>query len=391
MTTPVYLDNSATTRVREEVVEAMLPYLSESFGNPSSIHRLGRSAQLAIAEARQRVAALLNCQAEEVYFTPCGTYSNNVAILGRVRFAEANGQGRHLITSAVEHSAVMGPAKHVESLGWRVTYLPVDREGFVDPDQLRKVIAHDTSIISIMWANNEVGTLEPIQEMAQIASEAGVYFHTDAVQVTGKIATDLARVPVSTLSLSGHKFHAPKGIGVLFVRKGINLMPLVFGGGQERGLFPGTEALASIVAVGKAAELASVELDANLVHLRRMQEILSGKLAGQDGVKFTGPKDPARRLPGHVSFVVSQVEGEAVVMKSDLKGVCLSSGSACHQGIMEPSHVLTALGVPKSEALGSVRISAGRFNTEAECKRAAEIIREVLTSCRQAQPSGIFS
>jgi len=384
MAPAIYLDNSATTRVRDEVADAVRPYLVGKYGNPSSIHKHGRDAQAAIATARQQVARLLNCQPEEVYFSPCGTYSNNVALLGRARFAEANDHGRHLITTPIEHSSVNGPVKYLESQGWKVSYLPVDREGFVHPDRLRKAITKETSIISIMWANNEVGTVEPIEELAAIACDAGVYFHTDAVQVAGKLPIDVAQVPVSTLSISGHKFHAPKGIGALFVRKAVNLMPLVFGGGQEHGLFPGTEGLDSIVAIGMASELAGEEMEENLASMRRLQEIIRGRLASCPGVQFTGPEDPDKRVPGHVSVLVPGADGEALVMKSDLQGVCISSGSACRQGIVEPSRIVLALGWPQDQALGSARISAGRYNSEDECRQAADMLAQVFTALQDS-------
>ena len=385
MSTSIYLDNSASTRVRDEVIEAMEPYLSGRFGNASSIHRDGREAQVAMAGARQQVAKLLNCRPDEVHFTPCGTYSNNVALLGRVRFAEANGHGRHLITTPIEHSSVNGPVKHLEGLGWKVTCLPVDRQGFVRADDLKKAITKETSIISIMWANNEVGTIEPIEELAAIAAEREIYFHTDAVQLAGKLPIDLSKVPVSTLSLSGHKFHAPKGIGALFVRKGVNLMPLVFGGGQEHGLFPGTEPVASIVAIGKAAELCFDELDANMKDLRRRQKIITDCLATVDGIKLTGPLAIEKRVPGHVSVLVPGSDGEALVMKCDLKDLAISSGSACRQGIIEPSRILLALGWPEKEALGSARISVGRFNSDEECKKAAADLAEIFAAIPKPQ------
>ena len=385
MSSTIYLDNSASTRVRAEVIESMLPYLSGRFGNASSIHKSGREAQVAMSAARQQVARLLNCKPNEIYFTPCGTYSNNVALLGRVRFAEANGHGRHLITTPIEHSSVNGPAKYLEANGWKVTCLPVDKQGFVRPEDLKKAITKDTSIISIMWANNEVGTIEPVAELAGIAQEKGIYFHTDAVQLAGKLPIDLAKTPVSTLSVSGHKFHAPKGIGALFVRKGVNLMPLVFGGGQEQGLFPGTEPLSNIVALGKAAELCCDELEDNIENLRRRQRILIDALATVNGIKFTGPLDIEKRVPGHVSVLVPGSDGEALVMKCDMKDLCISSGSACRQGIIEPSRILLALGWPEQEALGSARISVGRYNSDDDCRQAASHLVEIFTSIPKPQ------
>jgi cysteine desulfurase len=377
MSSSIYLDNSATTKVRPEVVEAMLPYLSESFGNASSLHLQGKLAKEGIEKARQSVAKLLNCQPEEIYFSPCGTYSNNAAIIGRARFAEANGQGRHLITTAIEHPSVIGPAKHLEAQGWKVTYLPVDAEGFIDLAEFKQAVTKETSIISIMWANNEIGTIEPIEEIVAFAHERGIYFHTDAVQTAGKLEMDMAKTPISTLSLSGHKFYAPKGIGVLYVRSGVNLMPVVFGAGQEKGLFPGTQNLASIVGIGVASELAHKELKESYKQLRKAQQILTDSFLAIKGVRLTGPKDPEKRVPGHVSVGIQGAEGEAIILRSDMQGICLSSGSACHSGVIEPSSVLKAIGLPREYALGSARISAGRFNSEEEVLRAAEVLSNV--------------
>lgn len=373
----IYLDNSATTPVRREVIDEMLPYLESHFGNPSSIHSHGVKAAAGVKLARERVAALLNCSPEEVYFSPCGTYANNVSILGRARFIEANDGGRHLVTTAIEHPSVIGPSQHLESKGWRVTYLPVDKEGIIDLEQLKNAIADDTSMISVMWANNEIGSLQPVERIAELAREHGIFFHTDAVQMPGKLPIDVGRNAVSALSLSGHKFYAPKGIGILYLKRGENVMPTAFGGGQEMGLLPGTEAVSNIVAIGKAAELASIEVAQTEKKLRDMQSILLEKLAPIEGLRITGPADIDKRLPGHVSIAISGAEGESLVMKCDLKGVSVSSGSACHKGIIEPSSVLRALHLPDSEARGSLRISAGRFNTQAECEKAADLIAQI--------------
>jgi cysteine desulfurase len=373
----IYLDNSATTPVRREVIEEMMPFLESAFGNPSSIHSHGTRAADGVKQARERVAKLLNCSAQEVYFSPCGTYANNVAILGRARFVEANDGGRHLITTAIEHPSVIGPAQHLESRGWRVTYLPVDRDGIIALEQLRKALGDDTSIISIMWANNEIGSLQPVDSIAEIAAEREIFFHTDAVQVPGKLPIDVSKTPISALSLSGHKFYAPKGVGVLYLRQGENVMPTAFGGGQEMGIMPGTESVANIVALGKAAELALAEVDENISNLRSMQKILLDRLLPVEGLRITGPADMERRLPGHVSIAITGAEGESLVMKCDLKGVSVSSGSACHKGIIEPSSVLRALRLPDAEARGSLRISAGRFNTSEECEKAADLIAQI--------------
>ncbi|MBX9690680.1 MAG: cysteine desulfurase [Candidatus Obscuribacterales bacterium] len=379
----IYLDNSATTPVRQEVREAMAPFLDDKWGNPSSVHYMGSLSKRAMDEARKSVAELLSCEVDEVYFTPCATYSNNVAILGRARFVDANGKGKHLITTKIEHPSCMGPAKYLESCGWEVTYLPVNHEGLVDPDDLKRKIKDNTSIISIMWANNEIGAVQPIAECARLAKEAGVFFHTDAVQVPGKIGINLKELPVDSLSISAHKFYGPKGIGALFVRRASNLMPIAFGGGQEMGLFPGTEPLPNIIALGKAAELAKKELESTVQHLRKLHKILTERLLGLDGVKLTGPACQEKRIPGHVSIVVPGVEGESVVLQADLRGLCVSAASACKKGIVQPSHVVSALGYCESDALGSVRITAGKFNSEEECSKAADILVRIIQSYKR--------
>lgn len=373
----IYLDNSATTPVRREVIDAMLPYLESDFGNPSSIHSHGAKAAAAVKDSRERVAALLGCSSAEIYFSPCGTYANNVAILGRARFIEANDGGRHLITTSIEHPSVIGPCQHLESRGWRVTYLPVNQDGIIDIEHLNKSICADTSIISVMWANNEIGSLQPVEQVAKIAEERGIFFHTDAVQVPGKLPIDVSRHAISALSLSGHKFYAPKGIGVLYLKRGENVMPTAFGGGQEMGIMPGTESVANIVAIGKAAELAGLEVVETEEKLRSLQKILLDRLLPIENLRITGPTDMEKRLPGHVSVALAGAEGESLVMKCDLKGVSVSSGSACHKGIIEPSSVLRALRLSDREARGSLRISAGRFNTAEECAKAADVIAQI--------------
>lgn len=340
----IYLDNSATTPVRPEVIEAMMPFLQNKWGNPSSVHFYGRDARRHVDEARRSVAGLLGCEEDEVYFTPCATYSNNVSILGRARFCEANGKGRHLITTQIEHPSCLGPAKHLESTGWKVDFLKVDREGVIDLDELRKLITKETSIVSMMWGNNEVGSVQPVHEIAQICKAADVFFHTDAVQIPGKVEIDLKQLQADTLSLSAHKFFGPKGIGALFVRRGANLMPIAFGGGQEKGIFPGTESVANIIAIGKAAQLAHAEQKETAAYLRKLQHVMKAKLETVQGIKFTGPQNIDDRLPGHLSIIVSDVEGESVVLQSDLRGLCVSSASACHKGIVSPSHVVCEIG-----------------------------------------------
>ena len=381
----IYLDNSATTLVREEVIDAMLASLRDGWGNASSIHAVGRNAAKSLKKARAQVAGLLNCEPEEIYFSSGGTMSNNVALLGRARFAEANGLGRHLVTTRIEHPSVLGPAQYLESQGWKVTYLPVDKQGLVSLDVLEKSCTKETSIISVMWANNEVGTVQDVSAVAKFAGDRDIFVHTDAVQVPGKLAIDMQSMPLSALSLSGHKFYAPKGIGILFLRRQNNVMPVVFGGGQEMGLFPGTEGLANIVAIGKASELAAIEQAKNYEHLRKMAHILDEAILSVPGVKVSGPADHEQRLPGHCSYYLPSVEGESLVMRADLKGVCISSGSACHKGIIEASTVLRALNFSDADAMGAIRVTAGRFSTEDDCRKAAQILVSVLNSAKKQE------
>jgi cysteine desulfurase len=369
----------------------MLPYLNESFGNPSSIHKQGRLAKEAILDSRSKVATLLGCEADEIYFSGCGTISNNTAILGRARFVEANGLPKQMITSAIEHPSVTGPASYLESLGWEVIYLPVDSQGFVTIDSIKASLSNKTSIVSIMWANNEIGVVEPIAEIAAAvksfaqASGREIFMHTDAVQVPGKLPMDLSKLELSSLSLSGHKFGAPKGIGVLFVRKLVNLMPIFFGGGQEMGLLPGTEALPNIVAIGEAARLAHLEQAELAARLTAYQKRLLEILAQCDILTVTGPQDLSRRLPGHVSVALADLEGEGMVMRSDLKNLAVSSGSACHQGIIEPSAVLRALHLPDRLAQGALRISFGRDNNEADVEEAGKILLDIFAKLAAAK------
>jgi len=339
---------------------------------------MGKTSRAAVERARAQVADLIGAKPSEIFFSPSATYSNNASILGRARYVEENNLGRHLITTAIEHSSALGPALHLQSRGWRVTILNVDNEGFIDIEELVQAIGPDTSIISVMWANNEIGTLQPVEAIGKIARERGIFFHCDAVQVAGKLSIDVSTLGVDTLSLSGHKFHAPKGIGILYVRNGVEVLPLVFGGGQENGLFPGTEGLSSIVGIGKAAELSKVELGSNQSRLRRSQHILIEKLSNLRGVKITGTRDLSRRLPGHVSVVVEGMIGADIVENADRNGVCVSSVSACSSGDKDVSHVLKAIGLSNQKALGSLRITAGSLTTEEECFRAAKTISEIV-------------
>ncbi|HEY9775319.1 MAG TPA: cysteine desulfurase family protein [Planktothrix sp.] len=378
MTSMIYLDNSATTFVRDEVRQAMVPFQSDSFGNGSSIHQLGLRARLAIEKARVAVANLLNAQPEEIFFTPCATYSNNVALLGRARYVEENGLGRHVITTPLEHSSALGPIQHLASRGWHVSYVNVDRDGLIDLNHLKSLLTYETSIISVMWGNNEIGSLQPIAEIGSIAAQKGIYFHSDAVQVAGKLPLDVKAANVDTLSISGHKFHAPKGIGALYIKKGAQILPIIFGGGQENGLFPGTENVANIVGLGKAAEVAQAEMGSHSQRLERLQKILIDKLLRNPNIALTGPRDLAARVPGHVSVVIKGAGGPELVEEIDSRGICVSSVSACSSKSGHPSHVLKSIGYSADEARGSLRITAGILNTEEEVTRAAAILCEIL-------------
>lgn len=389
MSTTIYLDNSATTPVRPEVRAAMLAIMEELWGNPSSVHRPGRKVREAVEQARKQVAELLGCNAGEIYFTSCATHSNNMAILGRARFCEANGLGKHIITSAIEHPSSLGPARYLESRGWKLSILPVNREGLINPAALTKALTEDTSIVSLMWGNNEVGSLQPIEELAAITKAQGAFFHTDAVQIPGKLPLNLSEILVDSLSLSAHKFYGPKGIGTLFVRQGSNIMPITFGGGQEKGLCPGTESSANIAGLGKAAEFCRAELEETTRHLRTIQGYILSHLARTEGVIVTGPTNIEQRIPGHISFIVKGVEGEAIVMQADLRGVFVSSASACKKGIVQPSHVLQALGYSDEEATGSVRLTAGRLNSLPEIEQATSILLAIIENTRKSSANSL--
>jgi cysteine desulfurase len=383
MKTNIYLDNSATTPVRPPTFAVPS---SSYYGNPSSIHHAGRQAKAAIEIARQKVANLLGAKVHEIYFTPSATYSNNVALLGRARYVEQNGLGRHIITTGIEHSSALAPARYLESQGWKLTILDVDSEGFVDVRDLEKAITPDTSIISIMWANNEVGTVQSIERLANVAKAHNIFFHTDAVQAAGKISINLSQISADTLSITGHKLHAPKGIGALFIREGVQILPIIFGGGQEGGLFPGTEGVTEIMALGEAAEIAHAEMDKNQTHLRKLQKILTDKFAALPNLNLTGALDPLKRIPGHVSVVVRGAVGEQIVEAADEQGIAISSVSACSG--RHPSHVLKQMGYTHEEGLGSARVTASVLNSAEECEFAATVLAEIFVNAAKVLSFG---
>jgi len=378
----VYMDHNATTPLREEVLEAMLPYLREEFGNASSLHSFGIRARRAIESAREKVATALGAEPREIVFTGCGTESDNQAIKG-VAFANRNNRsgGDHIITSHIEHKAVLQTCQYLEKQGFRVTYLPVDELGLVNPDDVAQAITDRTVLVSVMFANNEVGTIQPIAEIARVCREKEVYFHTDAVQAVGKLPVDVGKLGVDILSLSAHKFYGPKGVGALYVRKGVKVDSLLHGGHQERGRRAATENVAGIVGLGKAIELRLGEMAAEAERLTALRERLYDGVVSQiDHVHLNG--HPTERLPGTLNLCFEYVEGEGIIMGLDLAGVAVSSGSACTSATLSPSHVLLAMGVHPAVAQGSIRFSLGRGNTGADVDYVLETLPPIVERLR---------
>lgn len=382
----IYLDHNATTPVEPAVLEAMLPYLSGEFGNASSIHTFGQRARAAVETAREQVAALLNARPQEIVFTSGGTESDNHALFGIVASQLANAPRPHLITTAIEHEAVLNSAQILERLCADVTYLPVNREGLVDSAQLRAALRPETVLISVMHANNELGTVQPLEEIGRIATEADVYCHSDAVQSAGKLPISVKDLQLDLLSLSGHKLYAPKGVGALFVKSGTRLRQFLFGGHHQRGFRPGTENVPGIVALGKAAELARVSLDADAARIARLRDTLEqGLLARVPDSHANGAGAP--RTPNTSNLTFPGIEGEALIIALDLKGLACSTGAACSSGAVEPSHVLTAIGLPAAEARASIRFSLGRHTTDGEIARALELVPVAVAQLRRLSPA----
>ena len=377
----IYLDHSATTAVDPRVVEAMLPLWTETYGNPSSIYGLGRRAGAALEDARRRIAAILNCQPTELVFTSCGTESDNLAMRGVLLASAAKGK-RHIITAPAEHHAVLHTAADLaEHLDCDVTYVPVDRHGIVDPAAIAAAIRPDTALISIMLANNEVGAIQPIAEIGAIARERGVPFHTDAVQAGGYLPLDVDALNVDLLALSAHKFYGPKGVGLLYVRRGVRLLPVQTGGGQERGRRSGTENVPYIVGMARALEIAHAERESETRRLTALRDrLIDGLTAAIPDITLTG--HPTQRLPGHASFLVAGAEAEGMLIALDLAGVAASSGSACATGAPTPSHVLTAMGYGPQEAMGALRLTLGRENTEADVDYVVAKLPEIVERIR---------
>jgi cysteine desulfurase len=380
----IYMDHAATTAVDPRVVEAMLPYWTEQYGNPSSIYRFARGAHTALEKARAEVAEVLGARTTEVYFTSCGTESDNLALRG-VAMAQRN-RGNHIITTPIEHHAVGYTCEQLESAyGMDITMVPVDEQGMVDPDDVGRAIREDTVLISVMYANNEVGTIEPIEEIGKIARAHQIPFHTDAVQAGGSLNLQVDHLGVDLMALSGHKFYAPKGVGVLYVRQGTPLLPMQTGGGQERRMRAGTENVAYIVGLGEAIRLAYEQLEAERTRVRALRErLVQGVLERIPGAQLTG--HPVRRLPNCASFVFPGAEGEAILLQLDLQGVAASTGSACSSGEDSPSHVLTAMGYDAAIARGSLRLTLGRENTARDVDDVLAILPEVVDRLRAMSP-----
>jgi cysteine desulfurase len=380
----IYLDHNATTPIRPEVLSAILPYLTGEYGNASSIHAFGQNAREGVEQAREQVAALVGARAADIMFTSGGTESNNQAILGAV--AAAPGKTKHVITSAIEHVAALDPCKALAKQGVDTTILPVDRDGLVNPEDVRRAIRRDTVLITIMLANNETGTIEPIEEIAKIADEKGIVFHTDAVQAAGKIPVDVEKLGVDLLSISAHKFCGPKGAGALYIRKGTQIAPLIYGGHSERDRRPGTEDVAAIAGMGKAAELALAGMKEESRRIRALRDRLERGLLDRVPHAWVNAVR-APRVPNTANITFPFIEGESMVIALDLKGIACSTGAACSSGAVEPSHVLLALGLAPEDARATLRLSLGHQTTEDEIDFALETIPPVIERLRLISPT----
>ena len=376
----IYLDNSATTRLDEDVLSCMLPYLKEEYGNASAVYKLGRKARSAIEEAREKIAKELNCDASEIYFTSGGTESDNTALRGIAhRYSE---KGKHIITSKIEHPAILETCKDLEKEGFIVSYIGVDENGIIDLEELEKAITKDTILISVMFANNEIGTIEPIQKIGEIAKAHNIYFHTDAVQAIGSSRIDVQKLNIDLLSMSSHKFYGPKGIGALYVRKGIHFKNVLTGGHQEKNKRPGTENVPAIVGMGRAIELAYSNLDEHVNHIKSLRDYLYNEIKSKlPDVIING--DMENRLPGNLNMSFKEIRGETLLVNLDMKGIYASIGSACTSGSLDASHVLLAIGVPEEIAKGSLRISIGKYNTKEEIDYLIESLVEIITRLRK--------
>jgi len=379
----IYLDHAATTPFHPEVTEAMLPYLGERFGNPSSIYSEGREARRAVEAARSQVAEALGADPAEIFFTGCGTEADNLAVIGTARANRERGD--HIVTTVIEHHAVLEPCHYLESEGYKVTYLPVNGAGLVDPEELRDAITPSTLLASVMFANNEIGTIQPIEEISASCREAGVYLHTDAVQVLGALDVDVDRLGVDMLTVSAHKLYGPKGIGCLYVRRGTKLQSIILGGGQEKRMRSGTENVAGIVGFGTAMRLAATEWEQRSGHVRPLRDrLIDGILEKIPYTRLNGDRE--LRLPNNVNVLFDFIEGEAICLKLDFQGIAASTGSACSSESGEASHVLLALGIPQEEAHGSLRLTLGRENTAEDVDYVLEKLPAIIEELRQMSP-----
>ncbi len=377
----IYLDNAASTAVHDEVLKEMLPYFKEQYGNPSSIHRYGRLASKAIETARKRIAELINANQNEILLTSGGTESNNTALFG-VRRQNKSGQ---IITSSIEHDAILEPCKQLEKEGFDVVYLPVDIYGTVDIEKLKSSITKETALVSIMFANNEVGTIQPIKEIAQICKQHNVLFHTDAVQAVGKIPIDVKEIGIDMLSISSHKINGPKGIGALYIKNGTSLDPFILGGGQENGMRSGTENVANIAGFGKACSLAKENLDKNAAYMKSLADHLVSRIVGEiSHVSVNGSTD--NKTPNNTHFTFLGVNGEDLIIKLDEHGVAASTGSACSVKTQKASHVLMAMGFSHEQITGSLRITVGMYNTISEIDQTVDILKKVIQELRSVSP-----
>lgn len=379
----VYMDNAATTSLRSDVLDAMMPYLTDMYGNPSSIYYFGQEAHSAIENARHQVAHAIGAEDNEIIFTGCGTEADNMALKGIAE--KYSKKGKHIITSSVEHHAILHTCEYLEKHGFDVTYLPVDEFGRVRAEQVKDAIRDDTILVSIMFGNNEVGTIMPIAEIGAVCREKGVFFHTDAVQAIGHVNVDVKAMNIDLLSLSAHKFHGPKGVGALYVRKGIVIPPLLHGGAQERRRRAGTENVAGIVGLGKAIEIACTNIDSTACRIARLRDKLITEIPKLiPEVKLNG--HPTERLPGNVNFSIKYIEGESILLMLDLNGIAASSGSACTSGSLDPSHVLLAMGLPHETAHGSVRLTLSDETTEDDVDYVLEVLPTIVNKLRQMSP-----
>ena len=379
----VYADNAATTPIHADVLNKMMPFLTTEYGNASTLYRLGQSSHKALENARQEVALLMNADPSEITFTGCGSESDNLALRGYLHSRQAKGR-KHLIVSTIEHHAILYTAQALEKEGFAVTYLPVNQYGQVEPQALEQAIRPDTALVSIMFANNEIGTINPVAELGRVCHEKGVVFHTDAVQAYGHVPIDVKAMNIDMLSLSGHKINAPKGVGAIYVRKGIRLEPQLTGGGQERGLRSGTENITSIVGLGEAARLKRVNMERETAYIGALSRKLIDGVLQLPQTILTG--HPTQRLPGTCSFCINAIEGESLVLRLDMNGICASTGSACSTGSLDPSHVLLGIGLSHEISHGSLRLTLGPQNTEEDVDYILERLKGVVETLRAMSP-----